>query len=273
MSYSVEVYKRASVLYRLKQYDKAQKCLEEASDWNSRSLSLYAFCLQRNSRFKEAVHAAKQATMMNPSDSYAWSTLAWCLDTLEKHKEALQIALIAVETDPTDADNYSALARSYYGCNQYQQAIEVAEDGLELEPDNTYCMYWLAMALKDSGRPGEAIEVFNQSLEIDPLDPFVYQWLSDIYLLLRDFEQSREHALTGIRLDPTNVELRNKLWYIPLAKTRFGLQYLRVFKYYRLQPIILKICFLPVFLPIAFWCAFQCTKVDEEIRQANLGNA
>ena len=110
-----------------------------------------------NGQPRNAVQAARQATLAAPEDIEAWTVRAYAALELRDYTDADFAASEAERRDPRNPEIAGLLGDVYDGESRYQQAEQAFARAAQLDPENPYWQGRVAWALCDQGRIAEAL--------------------------------------------------------------------------------------------------------------------
>ncbi len=202
--------------------------------------------LAQQSKHAEAGKYLKKATILNPKDITALSAYAFTLNQLKEDDKAIFYLNRALEIEPDDAQLIGTLAMIYNGMEDFEKSDSLYERALELKPDdpllsNNYAYSFatrniqLERALKmvkisiaaDSlnssyldtigwvyfmlGNYTEAKIYLEKAIEIGGESSVMLDHLADTESKLGNKEQAIKLWKKALELDPTKIEIQNKI--------------------------------------------------------------
>ena len=112
---------------------------------------------------------------------------------------------------------------------ELSKVIEDLKKQLMGDPQNDRLMAKLAGANFKAGKLDEGIRLFKQAININPQEPFYFHRLAQIYLVKKEYEESKDNLLKAIDLQPQNGQLYYELslCMIYLGNERQAWKYLK----------------------------------------------
>ncbi len=202
--------------------------------------------LAQQSKHSEAEKYLKKSTIINPNDITALSAYAFTLNQLKEDDKAIFYLNRALEIEPDDAQLIGTLAMIYNGMQDFEKSDSLYERALELKPDdpllsNNYAYSFatrniqLERALKmvkisvkeDSlnssyldtigwvyfmlGNYSEAKINLEKAIEVGGESSVMLDHLADTESKLGNKEQAIKLWKKSLELDPTKIEIQNKI--------------------------------------------------------------
>ena len=202
--------------------------------------------LAQQSKHEEAEKYLKKSTLLNPTDITALSAYGFTLNQLKDNDKAIFYIKQALEIQPDDVQLIGTLAMIYNGMQSHELSDSLYERALELKPDdplinNNYSYAFatrgiqLERALKmvqisiaaDSlnssyldtigwvhfmlGNYKEAKLYLEKAIEVGGESAVMLDHLADTESKLGNKERAIELWKNSIKLDPTKIEIQNKI--------------------------------------------------------------
>ncbi|MCC6255109.1 MAG: tetratricopeptide repeat protein, partial [Ignavibacteriaceae bacterium] len=202
--------------------------------------------LAQQSKHADAEKYLKKATIINPKDITALSAYAFTLNQLKENDKAIFYLNSALEIEPDDAQLIGTLAMIYNGMQEFEKSDSLYERSLELKPDdpllsNNYAYSFatrniqLERALKmvkisiaaDSlnssyldtigwvyfmlGNYSEAKLYLEKAIEVGGESSVMLDHLADTESKLGNKEEAIKLWKKSLELDPTKIEIQNKI--------------------------------------------------------------
>jgi tetratricopeptide (TPR) repeat protein len=82
--------------------------------------------------YSDAIAAFREASEIDPLDSYAYLGLGWCYAMIDQMEDSLSDFGSAIMKDPASPDGYAAKAFVYLAQNEYEAAIAAADQAISL---------------------------------------------------------------------------------------------------------------------------------------------
>lgn len=202
--------------------------------------------LAQQSKHEEAEKYLKKSTLLNPTDITALSAYGFTLNQLKVNDKAIFYIKQALEIQPDDVQLIGTLAMIYNGMQSHELSDSLYERALELKPDdplinNNYSYAFatrgiqLERALKmvqisitaDSlnssyldtigwvhfmlGNYKEAKLYLEKAIEVGGESAVMLDHLADTESKLGNKERAIELWKNSLKLDPTKIEIQNKI--------------------------------------------------------------
>lgn len=136
---------------------------------NSGIHAMHAFALLAAGEAKEALHAARKACRLDPSDLRAVCALASALKAVGS-MDAARKRLDDASTMVSGTSDAQLVCQTACEMGEHAYAASILRRGEEHEPYNPGVLHMLASALHNSGEPEEARQRWNLLRRIDPMD-------------------------------------------------------------------------------------------------------
>ena len=155
----------------------------------------------------DAEKAYKKVIEIDPDNEDALTGLAMVYADLGNSKAATELLRRVADKSPS-LRTLTALAGTYEQMRDYSLAAETLKKTLELSPGNVDVKRAYAQNLLLSDQYAEALKTYQELVAEDPKDIQSQLRISQIYLQLRDFPNSRAAAEKAKSLEPENLEVR-----------------------------------------------------------------
>ncbi|MCJ7555396.1 MAG: hypothetical protein MUP90_00580, partial [Gammaproteobacteria bacterium] len=159
---------------------------------------------------QRAIELLQSAVKLDPGFALAWTRLAEALewrfltnDDAGLRKQADDALAQAYATNPNLPDNHLAKSRRYEHDRQFEQALSelaLAEKGMPGNAEIYRRRYWIFSEL---GRGDEAQAAIEQAMQLDPRNEGILRNYGWNLLLLRRYQQARDHFNQAIKAFPT----------------------------------------------------------------------
>jgi len=210
-------------------YDKAERKARKA-------LELY-----EDGKMSQALAELETAIEINPANSSWHFDKALTLDALSRFDDAIAEYEAALDLAPDDLEILNSLAVDYTRTGQYDRAIDTFEHIQQLDPEfePSYCnriiaytemglhdlaeqMFYLAQQIKPKcalcfynignslfarAEYKRAIRCWLQTAELEATHPQIHYRIAQAYWSDGQPEQSREHFLVELRINPGDVDV------------------------------------------------------------------
>lgn len=199
--------------------EQAQHVLEierpalDASDAQAADAELLlAEAARRESKFQEAMTAAREAVRTHPSHAAAQYGLGLALLGAGRGDEAAEALKTAAQKDPARTVIQLALAMAQAKANRVEDAIAAYQAALAIDPDDARAHVGLAMTWVDADLPTKAMEELTRAAELShPLSPFLR--LEDVRFPPPPFDvEASRKRLRKIESSDPNRDSRYDVW-------------------------------------------------------------
>jgi tetratricopeptide (TPR) repeat protein len=186
----------------------------------------YAWLLQSQGRFSEALPARLRAIEVDPLSPAARREAAWTYYLAGRDDESIAQYKAALELDPNFVQAHIGLAKIYARRNQHDQAIESARTAAKIDP-TPGALGWLGYAYARAGKRAEARAILDQLLEQSRSRHVGWQHVAVIYIGLGDADNAFKWLDKGVidgsniaflKLEPAVEPLRSDARYKPLIR-------------------------------------------------------
>jgi tetratricopeptide (TPR) repeat protein len=206
-----ELLERASVLFQMKRYDRAEILLQQCLSIDPHCARAYCgmvIVYQYTARTNLSLATAKRAVACDPSDDYAHYLLANIYQGLQLLVEAEAEIAIAISLHPRNPDYFAIRAEIYVMQNRWTDRITAIESGLALDPNHIEC---LKLKLRNSIYTQsftEALATAERLLALSPNDATIHLLAGDIYKQQQKHPQAIAAYQESLRLDPLQPALQ-----------------------------------------------------------------
>ena len=200
-----------------------------------------AFELYEDGKMSQALDELETALEINPTNSSWHFDKALTLDAISRFNDAISEFEAALELSPDDLEILNSLAVDYTRTGQYDLAIDTFEHMQELEstfepgycnriitytemglhdlaeqmfylaqqikPDCALCYYNIGNSLFARGEYKKAISCWLRTAELDSTHPQINYRIAQAYWSDGQSEQSREHFLIELRINPGDIDV------------------------------------------------------------------
>lgn len=212
--------------------------MNDWSDAERRVEKAQQFFEQR--KWHEALREIRLATNINPYNSTWFFNMGLILDEMGRFDEALDAYRHADSIDPNDLQTLNHIGKDLFRTGRLDRAIEtfVKLEQLDASFEPSYCnrimayaqrgdhelaeeMFYMARLYKENcphcyynmgcsldarGLYDKAIDCWRRSLDLQGPQGDIHVRIGHAYLKKGDFEQSRRHLLTDLRLNPGRTQ-------------------------------------------------------------------
>jgi len=247
-------YNLATILIKLKNYERATALLEEviaANDRFSEAINNLTVCYMILKRYHEALAIADRAIKVIPGRAESWSNRAAVLNHLASYREALVSCAESIKLDPNYADAWSnqgyaqrrlgfmneslisvdtALALEpnhaeawttkgnlLYDSGLYEKALSCYECASKLLPDNVESLLNKGNSLESLSRNLEALACYNRALMLR--NDFANAWIGrgNIFSKIGRYAKAVSSYKRALQLQPNSDYLLGKLLHTELV--------------------------------------------------------
>ena len=127
--------------------------------------------------------------------------------------EDLEILEHWTKISPFEVDSWEIRTRSLWDNNKRSECSIVAGDGLKYHPNSSNLLRRRAHGHRENNEHSEAIDIEVKLLdrsELSKLDTIIY--LTRSFYALKEYKKLLEFATLGLEIDPSNEELKNKIF-------------------------------------------------------------
>lgn len=162
-------------------------------------------------KYKAAIEAYKQATILDPKSSLAFTFLGLTYNRLEMYKDAIEAYKSATRLYPQSASNYSSMGFAYEKLKMYTDAIEAYKSATRLYPQGADNYSSIGLIYLRLGMYEEARMFFYKAVELKPDDVVSHCSLGFTHLLLGNKDAALKEYHICKNLNPDLAEqLRQK---------------------------------------------------------------
>ena len=166
----------------------------------------------RVGRNEDAVRVLEKSRQINPKDINAISQLALVYDGMKKYNECDRLYEEGLKIDPNNAlimnnYGYSLADRNIH----IDRALEMATKAVAAQPDNTSFLDTIGWVYFRLGDYRQAEMYIKKALDKGEASPVVHEHLGDVYYKMRDTERAMEEWKIALKMDDTNVALKEKI--------------------------------------------------------------
>lgn len=162
-------YRKGFALYRLEEYDKAEKPFLKAEELGCDFDDMYSrlsYIYLKKDNYKKSLEYANKAILLNNEDFYAHYRKGYALMAIEKTDEAEISFLKAEELGCSYADMYFEISISKYIKNDFETALKYIDKAL-LKKNKVDYLYFKAQILSNLGKEFEAQKYYKKALKTD----------------------------------------------------------------------------------------------------------
>jgi superkiller protein 3 len=160
-------------------------------------------------RYVEAEAAYRQAIVLDPKNSRAYTNLGDVLDDQKKYVEAEAALRQATALDPKNSRAYIILGVVLMNQKKYVEAEAALRQAIALDPKDVDAYIILGVVLRNQKKYVEAEAAYRQAIVLDPKNAFAYNNLGYLFQLLERLTEARDLYLKVLALDPANKTARS----------------------------------------------------------------
>ena len=134
--------------------------------------------------------------------------------------EVAQLLAEAIKLHPTDAAPRLILTEVYLQSKDARAALATAQDASTAMPNNPALHDALGRAQLATGDALQAINSFRRVVALQPRSAQAYLRLADAFVVVKDFDASRESLRRALELAPGSVPVQRALVQVELAAKR-----------------------------------------------------
>lgn len=206
---SIGVYANKAACYEaLKDWDKAIAVYEEILEIEYTKAYTYykiGLCQKENQKPLKALKAFQQSLKEDPQFYLAMMEQSYLYEDMGSMKEALHFAKEATQLNPTNLDFQKRLAFLYIDAELFEESLACLKKIVELEPSRFYNWYAYSEVLMLIGLYPEAISTLKQALKIHHRAELFYQ-LSNAYFNIQKILEAQENLAIAFRMEPSLAE-------------------------------------------------------------------
>ncbi|NQY41666.1 MAG: tetratricopeptide repeat protein [Henriciella sp.] len=150
---AVDLYERGRALW-----------LQRGEEPNTRAIKLLEEAVERDAAYAEAWEALASAWRTLPTYSDA-------VDPQQAFNEALHAADQATRLNPKLVEARSVMASVAHGRGDWIGAERIYQDALSIDPNNTTLMLWFGEHYREVGYIEKNLKVLREALKLDPASP------------------------------------------------------------------------------------------------------
>jgi tetratricopeptide (TPR) repeat protein len=154
--------------------------------------------------YGKALSALTRALLIKPDSVEALEGVGRAYFEMGRDIDALQALLKAHNLAPKNTSVIFLLARVSMANSYYEDAISLLEAGIKIAPLDAELHAALGECYFQSGKTGKGIEEFENLRKLDPTAR-PYAFLSFCYRYMGRYDDAREAALKGLKINPRNI--------------------------------------------------------------------
>jgi tetratricopeptide (TPR) repeat protein len=217
----------ASLYAKTGETQKAEKIFtdiikEYPKDGNS--YDLYAYFLESEGRYEEALDNYKKAYQLNPDDGGVAFRLGNAYFERGRYREAVDFLGKAKEVFSDDIEIRKKLAESYGELGQYDKAIEEYKSIIKIIPKHVSSRIQIGNAYLKTKQYQKAESYYKEALKLEPGNLSVYYQLINLELTRKNLSGVKAYINKGFSIDPNDyilLALHGDYYY------RLGLNYMQ----------------------------------------------
>ena len=200
----------ASLYAKTGESQKAEKIFTDIikeSPRDANSYDLYAYFLESEGRYNEALENYKKAYQLDPDNSGIAFRLGNTYFEMERYREAIEFFKKAKETFSDDIEIIKRLAGSYTELGEYSKAIEEYKNILEIIPGHVSSRIQIGNAYVKLKQYRTAESYYKEALEIELNNLSVYYQLINLELIRNNLAGVKRYIDKGFSINPNDVVL------------------------------------------------------------------
>jgi len=217
----------ASIYAKTGESQKAEKIFidiirEAPKDANS--YDLYAYFLESEGRYEEALENYKKAYQLDPDNSGIAFRLGDTYFEIGRYREAVEFFKKAKESFSDDIEIIKRLAESYSELGDYNSAIEEYKSIIKRIPRHVSSRIQIGNAYVKLRQYKTAEKYYQEALQIEPNNLSVYYQLINLDLIRKNLAGVKRYLDRGFSIDSNDVvllALHGEYYY------RLGLNYMQ----------------------------------------------
>ncbi|MFA5714047.1 MAG: tetratricopeptide repeat protein [Bacteroidales bacterium] len=157
------------------------------------------------------------------------SCLAFCYDKVGDYSKSIQHNNTLLDREPLDSERWFKVGRVYSQIGDLTKGLEAFDYAIALDAESPLTYYYKALLLFDFSLYSEALETTKEYLEFEPNAAEGLALLSDCYLKLNEYHNSRDYALDAYQLGDSGnrADLLLSLLNIKVGKYGAALYHLK----------------------------------------------
>jgi len=191
---------------------------------DANSYDLYAYFLESEGRYDEALENYKKAYQLNPDDRGVAFRLGKAYFERERYQEAIKFLSKAKEAFSDDIEIIKKLAESYSELGQYGKAIEEYKSIIKIIPKHVSSRIQIGNAYLKMRQYQKAESYYKEALKLEPGNLSVYYQLINLELTRKNLSGVKKYINKGFSIDPNDYilfALHGDYYY------RLGLNYMQ----------------------------------------------
>jgi len=171
---------------------------------DANSYDLYAYFLESEGRYNEALENYKKAYQLDPDNSGIAFRLGSTYFELGLYREAAGFFSKAKETFSDDIEIIKKLAESYSELGEHKKAIEEYKSIIKIIPQHVSSRIQIGNAYVKLGQYRMAERYYKEALEIEPSNLSVYYQLINLELIRKNLVAVKRYIDKGFSIDPND---------------------------------------------------------------------
>jgi tetratricopeptide (TPR) repeat protein len=191
---------------------------------DANSYDLYAYFLESEGRYDEALENYKKAYQLNPDDGGVAFRLGNAYFERGRYQDAIDFLSKAKETFSDDIEIIKKLAESYSELGQYSKAIEEYKSIIKIIPKHVSSRIQIGNVYLKMKQYQKAESYYKEALKLEPGNLSVYYQLINLELTRKNLSGVKKYINKGFSIDPNDYilfALHGDYYY------RLGLNYMQ----------------------------------------------
>lgn len=174
---------------------------------DANSYDLYAYFLESEGRYNEALENYKKAYQLDPNNSGIAFRLGNTYFELGRYREAVEFFKKAKETFSSDIEIIKKLAESYSELGEYNKAIDEYKSIIKIIPQHVSSRIQIGNAYVKLRQYKMAENYYKEALETEPDNLSVYYQLINLELIRKNLAGVKIYIDRGFSINPNDVVL------------------------------------------------------------------
>jgi tetratricopeptide (TPR) repeat protein len=200
----------ASLYAKTGESRKAEKIFTDIikeSPKDANSYDLYAYFLESEGRYSEALENYKKAYQLDPNNSGIAFRLGNTYFELDRYREAVEFFKKAKESFSDDIEIIKKLAESYTELGEYNKAIEEYKSIIKIIPRHVSSRIQIGNVYVKLRQYRTAENYYKEALEIEPSNLSVYYQLINLELIRKNLVGVKKYIDKGFSINSKDVVL------------------------------------------------------------------
>lgn len=188
---------------------------------NAATRAILSACLLRQKLISEALHQAKEAIRIEPTNPDHYHVLSLIYLEQERYGKAEQTIRTSLSHYAAHPDYLYVLASIFFQQSDWCKALKVCDMSLTADAEHIDSLNLRARILNRIGQYNVSEDTFNLALRSDPENPVTHANKGWAALERREYDQAHKHFQTALSFNPELEFARTGL--IESLKTKYSL--------------------------------------------------